>query len=152
MNKSWWYLLGTIGIFLADRITKYFVLCSCMERCIINPILSFEVGFNRGITWGFFYSDSTFVFSFITAVIILVTCAVAWYATVRYRADYPIIGECFIVAGSLSNIVDRFVYGGVVDFIELSYNGWMWPSFNIADMFIVSGIIVMMYEHVKEGS
>lgn len=57
-----------------------------------------------------------------------------------------LVGLIAIIAGSLSNIVDRFIYGGVIDFIELSYNQWIWPVFNVADVAIVCGIGLILYD------
>ena len=55
-----------------------------------------------------------------------------------------IIGEICIFAGAISNVVDRYVYGGVVDFIALSYGDWHFAVFNVADMFIFCGVALML--------
>lgn len=148
---EWYGLLG-VSVFLIDRFTKMEALLFCNDRCFINQYISFEVGYNRGVTWGFFYSQSTIGFALVTALIIGITVGVIWYAWDQYKHNKSIIGESLILAGSLSNIIDRFVYGGVVDFIELSYGNWIWPSFNIADMAIVLGVLIMLVSHIKKGS
>ena len=55
------------------------------------------------------------------------------------------LAEVAVIAGASSNIIDRFWYGGVVDFILLEYEQWSWPLFNVADIVIVGGIIVMVF-------
>lgn len=139
-----------LWVILFDRITKWWALKNCMERCEINPYLAFEVGYNRGVTWGLLYSHSTIVFVLVTTMIIAITAWVCWYAYHERKQGNAIIGEMLVISGSLSNIFDRFWYGGVVDFIELSYGKWLWPSFNIADVAIVCGVVIMLYCHIQK--
>lgn len=151
MNNKWWYAICAILIMVADRVTKCMALAWCQEHCPITQLLSFEVGYNRGVTWGLLYSHNSLVFVLVSAMIILITTGVAWYAYEQYKQGHSFIGETLIVSGSLSNIMDRFWYGGVVDFIEISYDTWVWPSFNIADICIVFGIAIMLISHIRKG-
>lgn len=68
----------------------------------------------------------------------------AFYTFFQWKQNQSILAEVFILAGGLSNIIDRFVYSGVVDFIVLGYKDWFWPVFNVADAFIVLGVTLMM--------
>ncbi len=142
-------LLLAAGLFLLDRVTKYYALKLCINRCVINPFLSFSVLFNRGISWGMLYSDSTLLFILVSFTIAFVTTGLSWYTYTRLSKNKIIIGELLIIAGSFSNIIDRVFYGGVIDFIELSYHDWMWPVFNIADAGIVCGVFIMLLVHYK---
>lgn len=142
-------VLGTL-IFIIDRATKLAALAHCLQGSyIVNQFLSFEVVFNRGISWGMLHSASDVVFGIVSLIIAIVTGALCWYAYHNYKSGNPIIGEVFIIAGSLSNLIDRVVYNGVVDFIILSYGDVSWPVFNIADAAIVLGVglLVFLYEN-----
>ncbi len=149
MRQTAKYTILALFVFLLDRITKFGAMQYCMDRCYINRFLSFEVGFNRGITWGMFYSQSTMQFICITLLIFAITCALIWYAWDRAKEGHSIFGELLVISGSLSNILDRIIFGGVVDFIEFSYKGYIWPSFNIADSCIVLGVGIMLIEQLK---
>jgi len=151
MNRKYWYALGGLLIMVADRITKCIALAVCSGRCTINQFLAFEVGYNRGMTWGLLYSHKPIVFMLVSFMIMVITGGVLWYGYDQYKRGYSIIGETLVVAGSISNIMDRFWYGGVVDYIELSYGAWIWPSFNVADMCIVLGILIMLISHTNRG-
>jgi signal peptidase II len=50
-----------------------------------------------------------------------------------------------VIGGALGNLYDRIVYGYVIDFIEIHYNNFYWPIFNIADVAISIGIILLLY-------
>lgn len=141
-------LLGTF-IFIIDRITKMKALLACQDRVVINQWLSFDLAFNRGISWGFFYGASTSLFIGISIIIGIITFAIAVTGIYRFLAGNAIFGELLVVVGSVSNIIDRFYYKGVIDFIELSWHGYTWPLFNVADMCIVGGIFIMVVEYYR---
>lgn len=147
MQQSIGYGFLGIALFVIDRMTKMKALLACQDRFVINPWLSFDLAFNRGISWGFFYSTATPLFVFISTIIGIVTFIIALMGISRFLAGHTIFGELLVVVGSLSNIIDRFYYQGVIDFIELSWNGYTWPLFNIADMCIVGGIFIMVMEY-----
>ncbi len=139
-----------IVVMICDRVTKLWALNNCSDRCDINPFLACEVTFNRGISWGFFHSTNDFIFLFVSSVITLITIILAWYTYKRLNVGSSILGEVLVLAGSCSNLIDRVLYRGVVDFIVLSYNEWSWPHFNIADFCIVIGVGVMLMESISE--
>lgn len=142
---------GVVGLFffVLDRVTKHAVLFLCSYAYHINRYLSCEVAYNRGISWSLFQCDSRISFVLITVFIAVLTLVVAWYAVMRFRKGHLITGEVMVVAGSLSNSIDRIMYYGVLDFIDISYNGWHWPLFNVADISIVVGVILMIFEHSR---
>jgi len=131
---------------MLDRFTKHYVLYMCPWRCVINQFISIQPLFNRGISWGMLHTASNWVFIIISCVIAIITSMLAVYTYLRWRQGVSIGGECLVLAGSLSNIVDRIIYKGVVDFILLSFNEWSWPIFNIADMAIVIGVGIMIIQ------
>lgn len=139
-------LFGTF-VFIIDRMTKIKALMSYQQRMIINQFVSFDLVLNRGISWGFFYSPHTLVFLLISFIIGMITMVIAYIGIRQFLVDRPAFGELLVVVGSVSNLIDRVYYHGVIDFIELSYSGYTWPLFNVADMCIVGGIFLMVWEH-----
>lgn len=61
----------------------------------------------------------------------------------------PAWWEILVFAGAISNLVDRVLYGAVLDFIELYVGRWSWPVFNVADSLIVCGVIGMLFRQWK---
>ena len=141
-------MAGTLLFF--DRITKFAALTCFTTQCTVNPYLSFELLMNRGISWSLLHAQNNWVFVLVSLAIVCITILLAIYSFVRWKEKKLIIGEVWILAGSLSNIIDRVMYQGVIDFIELSYNGFVWPAFNIADVCIVVGVGMMILEHYGE--
>ncbi len=148
-KRAWGYgLLGVLLIFI-DRMTKHVALAWCEQKQAFNEYIACEVVYNRGVSWGLFHSHVSTVFVIVTVSVIFLTIGLLWYAITRFRAGHMILGELLVLAGSFSNIFDRVVYRGVIDFLEFSYRGWCWPSFNGADVCIVIGVFIMIVEYYK---
>lgn len=93
---------------------------------------------NEGVALGLFGREGVGQFLFIPVVTFLL--AVLWKNYKKYR--FPLL---LITAGSVSNLLDRFLYNGVVDYIDI----WEIPVFNLADVMIVSGILILIFSEVK---
>ena len=151
IKKKWFYIATIIGTAFLDRITKYVALSYCGHTQKVDSFISCYLSFNRGISCGIFHSDNELQFLVVSIIIAGITVALASYAAIRYLNHQLILGEILVLAGSCSNLVDRFIYGGVVDFILLSYGGWSFPVFNCADVCIVIGIGLMLFEQWGES-
>lgn len=130
--------------FVLDRFTKYWALINNCADMQINNFLSFDLSFNRGISWSIFYSENSVTFWVLTSIIFVIVAALAWYTYNRFRLGFPVYGELLILAGALSNLIDRFLYNGVIDFIVCDLGIIVWPTFNLADVFIIVGVLVML--------
>lgn len=139
-------------LFLIDRVTKWAIVSLGVDSYEVTSWLSFDVQLNRGISWSLFHSDNMGTFLFITLCVIAVTLCVVAYAVYQWRLDKSIYGQTMVIAGSVSNILDRMVYGGVVDFIHVHIKGWSFAVFNIADVAIVVGVCIMMLQEVYDNN
>lgn len=143
-NKKTIYFIIFLLVILSDRATKFWAVSLGSVEKAFNKFLSFSLAYNRGVSWGLFSSSSSIIFILISFVTIAVTFTVLLYIIFKYRAKENIYGEVLVLSGAISNIIDRFYYSGVVDFILLKYKSYSWPLFNIADVAIVLGVIVMV--------
>ncbi len=139
-----WYGLVFMITFLGDRITKYGALNYCAEPVKVNEYLSFNLVFNRGVSWGWLHSDDTSTFILVTLMILALTGALIAYAISQWRASAFIMGEVLVISGGISNLIDRLVYHGVIDFIAVACPYWQSPIFNVADVCIVIGVGIMV--------
>jgi signal peptidase II len=156
MKTRRYFELGGYGLvfglaFLVDRLTKSWILAHLEAPRQINEWLSFHFVLNRGISWGLFYSEHEGTLLLIATAVIGLMIFLASFARDRWQRDHVVLGEVLALAGALSNLVDRFLYRGVVDFIVLSYEGLTFPAFNIADACIVTGIMLMLVSVYVRG-
>lgn len=141
------YLMLSIAIVLADRLSKVIALAYLADPLRITDFLSLELVINRGVSWGMFHSERADIFFIVTMVILAIIVSLFCYTTIAYINKQLVYGEVVVLSGACSNLVDRYVYGGVIDFIHFSYQGWSWPIFNIADMVIVLGIAWILFNY-----
>ena len=133
--------LGAIALsaIAADQLTKYIVTSNIGLDDSTHVIGTFWIHHvrNSGIAFGLFSSA--------TVVVILATgIAVGWmlWFFARSGARHPILPVALglVIGGSLSNLLDRVRLGYVTDFLDFRY----WPAFNLADSFIVIGVLVLL--------
>ena len=133
-------------IFTLDRLSKYFILeLSNADDSFNIPITSFfnlNLVWNSGIAFGLFSFNEQFYYNIITLIIILITFVILFFAIKSDGVER--IGFSMIFGGSLGNIFDRLYYAAVVDFIDFHINNIHWFIFNIADIFISLGVIVLI--------
>jgi signal peptidase II len=141
------YIVLAIVIVLADRLTKIAALSYLQEPLRITEFLNFELAINRGVSWGMFHSERTDIFFMVTMIILAIIVSLFCYTTISYLNKQLVYGEVAVLAGACSNLVDRYVYGGVIDFIHFSYQGWSWPIFNVADIAIVLGVAWILFNY-----
>lgn len=60
-----------------------------------------------------------------------------------------IVALTFILAGAIGNLVDRLVYGEVIDFLDFHWSKYHWPAFNFADSFITLGVLLTLYRLIR---
>ena len=154
------YALLGLFFFIIDRISKWYALANFQEKNIATSWLSFDLVFNRGISFGWFHSDSSTLFSLVTLVILLITSILfvytLWQSKIllssgQCEKGHSIVGQILVLSGALSNIVDRFIYGGVIDFMILTVADYTpFGIFNIADVCIVAGVGLMFITGLKD--
>jgi signal peptidase II len=144
------YLLGAVGIFLADRLSKWAVLQTLAlgeNRRVVPGLFNLTHLRNRGAAFGLFAdAESTvvvvFLIAFSVAALVLVL-VLLWRGT---TSAWTGAGLSLILGGALGNLVDRLRDGGVVDFLDFHLGPYHWPAFNVADSAIVIGAAVLMLE------
>lgn len=136
------------AIVILDRLTKWWALNTA--QCELFPCVSVDIVINRGIAWGFFHQAPHFVFWLLVFINSLIILGVAWHAIYCWLHNRIILGHILILAGAIANMIDRFMYRGVIDFILLSYKNYSFPVFNVADIAIVVGVGVLFLTNYGE--
>ena len=86
--------------------------------------------------------NQNFYYNLITLMIILVTTLIFWF--LQRTKGTERIGFLMIFGGSIGNIFDRLYYSSVIDFIDININNFHWFIFNVADIFIFLGVIMLL--------
>tara|TARA_B100001093_G_C26786937_1_gene997099 strand:+ start:851 stop:1339 length:489 start_codon:yes stop_codon:yes gene_type:complete len=133
-------------IFILDRLTKHLILELSQPlnelNIQVNSFLSFNLVWNDGIAFGLLSFKENFFYEVVTILIIIVSLLVLWFA-LRTKGIEK-FGFLMILGGALGNLFDRMYYSSVIDFIDISYNNYHWFIFNVADIFITLGVVMLI--------
>ncbi|MCE8517383.1 signal peptidase II [Ruegeria pomeroyi] len=144
--------------FLIDQISKYLVV-HVMDVAhrgsieVLPPFLTFRYGENRGINFGLFQGEGDAA-RWILIGLSLAICAVVLVWLSRGRPSrWMLIGGGLLIGGALGNVIDRLIYGYVLDFLNMSCCGIDNPYvFNVADIFIFAGAAALILMDGKKPS
>ena len=143
-------ILILLFIFFLDRISKILILNILEETgqvdIYINSFLNFYLVWNKGIGFGLLSSDQDLFYDVVTILIILINFVIIYLLFKEKGLKYYFL--IIILGGSLGNLFDRIYYRAVPDFVDLNYNGYHWFIFNVADIFITIGIIMLILAEI----
>ena len=135
-----------LAIFLLDRISKIYVIDqskkSLSNNLFLSDYLNISLMWNEGIAFGLFAFDESFFYNFITILIIMVIIIV--FLMILKNKGYKKYSLILILGGALGNLYDRIFFGAVPDFIDFHIGDFHWFVFNVADIFISIGVIIMI--------
>lgn len=135
-------LLASFVVVLVDWATKAVATVTLDERPIaVGSVMTLRLSHNAGIAFGLGNRLPS-------AVVIGVTAAVTLFlAVAALRGAFPSpAGAGLVLGGAVANVGDRMVGGSVVDFLDL---GW-WPSFNLADIALSVGCVLLLVASSRE--
>lgn len=144
--------LAAITLFL-DQLSKWWILYE-LDLPARRNVPLFEIGpvgldltmvWNRGVTFGLLSGDSQWnqlILAGLAAVIAAVLLRWLW------RAENGLVAAALglVIGGAIGNIIDRFRFGAVVDFVDAFVYGWHWYVFNVADAGIVIGVSLLLID------
>ena len=138
---------GVLGVVtVLDQATKQVALDSFspLDPVSVLPFLDLTLAWNRGVSFGMFGGGGVPALAFVA--VSLAICAFLGWQLVKSGAWMEGLGYGLIIGGALGNVIDRAVYGAVIDFILLYWRDWSWPVFNVADMAITFGVILIIID------
>ncbi len=141
------------GVVLADQITKSLIsiyLTLYDHITVIEGFFNINHVLNPGGAFGFFATQSEgvrkFVFLFLSSIVALF---ILWLYRQTARSHiFLSYGLALIFGGAVGNLIDRFRFGKVVDFLDFYIGTAHWPAFNIADSAITIGMVILIYHVV----
>jgi signal peptidase II len=131
-----------------DQAVKWWILEVVMQppRTLeVTPFFNLVMAWNRGVSFSLFANDAAvmpYALSALAAVI------VAFLAVWLRRADRPFTAACIglVIGGAVGNVIDRLRFGAVADFLDFHAMGYHYPAFNVADMGISVGVVLLLLD------
>lgn len=146
-------LIALVGLFV-DQAVKTWLLFGFdlaeKGRVVITPFFDLVLVWNRGISYGLFAADNQGQVWFLVAVKTAITLAlIIWL--VRNTDKLTAIALGLLIGGAIGNTIDRVLYGAVVDYASLHAFGYYWYVFNLADVWVVAGVALLLYDAFLVG-
>ena len=133
---------------ILDQISKYIIMDYLNGKFeTVTSFFKLVYVFNTGISFSLFSSDVSWmpiIFSLVGFVFVLLLFFWLSKSETRFQAT----GLGLIIGGALGNIIDRLVYGAVFDFLDFHLFEYHFPAFNVADISISLGVIIVIFENI----
>ena len=141
------------SIFFFDRFTKIYLINLQSTGTDIDfyifPFLNFYLIWNTGIGFGLVAMETNIYYHILTSIIVIINIGLIFFLIKSKGLHVYLIA--LIIGGSLGNLFDRIYYYAVPDFIDLHLGDYHWFIFNVADIFITTGIIgLILVELLKK--
>ena len=150
LTKNFYINLFIIfSIFIIDRITKIYVVSvnskNSYEDLYSSKFLNINLIWNEGIAFGLFSFNQNNLYNLLTLIISIIVIVILKMIINSYGIKK--YGLMMIFGGALGNLFDRIFNKAVPDFIDFHIGEFHWFVFNVADIFITIGVIIMiLYE------
>ena len=147
LTKNFYINLFIIfSIFIIDRITKIYVVSvngkNSYEDLYSSKFLNINLIWNEGIAFGLFSFSQNNLYNLLTLIISIIIIVILKMIINSYGIKK--YGLMMIFGGALGNLFDRIFYKAVPDFIDFHIGEFHWFVFNVADIFITIGVIIMI--------
>ena len=147
------YLFLALLVLIADQISKWWAQMSLpMAQAIkVTDFLNWFLIYNPGAAFSFLSQAGGWQRWFFTIIGIVAAAVIIWLLQ-KNTQDRPFcIALALILGGAIGNVLDRLLYGAVVDFIDVHYHGWHWPAFNLADSAISIGATLIVINEIRRA-
>lgn len=147
MLKPWIWL--SILVIVLDQATKYLAetLLIMHQPVPVLPGFNLMLTYNRGAAFSFLADAGGWQRWFFLGLGTVVSIGVViWLTRLKPEEKWLAAALTLILGGAVGNLIDRAWLGQVIDFIQLYYDRWYWPAFNIADSAITAGATLLVLE------
>ncbi|MGB0629264.1 MAG: signal peptidase II [Alphaproteobacteria bacterium] len=148
-----WGLSIAALVVLLDQASKYWVVHHVMAPPRIIEVTSFfniVMVWNKGASFGLFSSQSVWTQALLGGLAVIISLVLVIWLT-RAQNRWLALSLGLVVGGALGNAIDRAVYLAVADFLDFHVAGYHWPSFNVADIAISVGVVLLLLDGLITG-
>ncbi len=116
-----------------------------IRRIPVSGFFDIVLAWNKGVSYGLFAQHSEWG-RWLLVGVTLAVCAGLWLWLARIARPLPAAGAGLIIGGALANVTDRVIHGAVADFFWFHIGRFNWYIFNLADVAIVAGVLLVLYD------
>jgi signal peptidase II len=139
------------AVLILDQLTKQAIThsLSLHEMVEVTPFFNLVLVYNRGAAFSFLSDAAGWQRELFIAIALAASIWIAWLLR-KYAAQTMFcVALSLILGGAVGNVIDRLLYGAVVDFLDFHALGYHWPAFNVADSAISCGAVLLIWDALK---
>ena len=145
--RHWLWL--SVLVILIDQATKWLAEASlsAYQPVPVIPMFNLTLAYNSGAAFSFLSDAGGWQrWFFIALTIVVVSMLFSWLWRMRAEERLHALSISLILGGAIGNLIDRVWLGHVIDFLDVYYQTYHWPIFNIADSAITVGVVLLIYD------
>jgi signal peptidase II len=149
-----WLWVSALALVL-DQVSKMAVDSSMKlyESIAIMPFFNLTYVHNTGAAFSFLAHAGGWQRWLFAGLALVISIAIGvWLSRLKQNEVLLAVALSLVLGGAVGNLIDRVLYGYVIDFLDVYYKSWHWPAFNIADSAICAGVFLMLLESFGIGS
>ncbi|MDB5922954.1 MAG: lspA [Betaproteobacteria bacterium] len=139
------------AVLILDQLTKQAIThsLSLHEMVEVTPFFNLVLVYNRGAAFSFLSDAAGWQRELFIGIALAASIWIAWLLR-KYAAQTMFcVALSLILGGAVGNVIDRLLYGAVVDFLDFHALGYHWPAFNVADSAISCGAVLLIWDALK---
>ena len=145
-----WLALAAV-IVVIDQITKYFIVQKFVlhETLYLTPFFNLVRVHNTGAAFSMLADAGGWQRVFFIAIAVVASVWVVWLLRRHPEQKLFCLALAMILGGAIGNLIDRVLFGSVVDFVQVHYAGYFFPAFNVADSAITCGAGLLIWDGLR---
>jgi signal peptidase II len=145
-----WLGIATV-VLLLDQISKITVtkLFTYGESLAVTSFFNLVLVYNKGAAFSFLATQQGWQRYFFSVLGIAAALFIVYLLRKHAGQRMFCWALALILGGAVGNVVDRLLYGHVIDFLDFHVGGWHWPAFNVADSAICIGAVLFVIDELR---
>lgn len=147
VDRKYLFWIIAIAIVIADQLTKFIARATLADGStvvVIPNVLSLQFVLNTGAGFGILQGQNILLMLVALVAIIVIILSLRKIL----EKQHHVIGASLILGGATGNLIDRIAFKAVTDFITFPF----WPSFNVADSALTIGVLILVWQSLREKS
>lgn len=138
-------------VILVDQLTKIAIsrMFGYGHGREITPFFNLVLVYNRGAAFSFLAAAGGWQRWAFTALGVVAALVIGYLLKRHASQKMFCTALSLILGGALGNVLDRLMYGHVIDFLDFHVGGWHWPAFNVADSAITIGAVLLVFDELR---
>ncbi len=152
-SASRWLWLSLLVVIL-DQLTKWgaSTYLPFHQAVSVMPFFNLTLLHNTGAAFNFLANENGWQRWFLAGLALLVSgFIIVWLTQLKATHRWLASALALVLGGAIGNVIDRLLYGYVIDFLDVYYQEWHWPAFNIADSAISVGAVMLLIDALRGG-